>query len=167
MSDKSTHVIIELYPPNVDDCLDHCDKVAARASELGWPEPYSMGTYPGGDRLTVELVWVIEAVEIDSAAGVIATLREEFDVCDVRTFRDDDLVTVATLDNGVEVIIENATSIRLFGPDEVEPGHESDPWADNYSHIRHLNVETFHFTADQAVRLALGILDAVRTVREA
>jgi NUMOD4 motif len=71
-----------------------------------------------------------------------------------------DVVLVAQLDNGIEVLIEDDHSIVIFGPDEVEPGHEGDPWADDGAHIRHVNVDTLNFTADEARHIASALIHA-------
>jgi hypothetical protein len=71
-----------------------------------------------------------------------------------------DVALVAQLDTGIEILIEDDHSIVIIGPDEVEPGYENDPWADDGAHLRHVNVDTLNFTADEARDIASALIHA-------
>jgi hypothetical protein len=76
-------VEIEFLVPLGTDPYDYRDQAEARASELGWPDPYSVRTFRDGDDVVVDLTWRSDT----DPAAVIAVLRGEFfvhSVCMIR-----------------------------------------------------------------------------------
>jgi hypothetical protein len=51
-------------------------------------------------------------------------------------------------------------TITVFGPDEIEPGYEDDPWADNGARLHHTNVDSLNITADEARCIASALMEA-------
>jgi hypothetical protein len=76
-------VRIQFLVPPATDTYDYRDQATARASELGWPDPYSARTFRDGDDVVVDLTWRSDT----DPAAVIAVLRDEFAVHAVGTIR--------------------------------------------------------------------------------